>query len=114
MAYITAYQGNTRSLYVNIYNDDNTPFNASGYALWFTAKQNYATSGNLINTATTGVGAYAVDASTGLFNINLTTGETNQCPGIYIAAFTLTGGSPATVNTIPTDGLEILAAPFIL
>lgn len=114
MAYITTFQGNTRSLYVNISNDDGTAFNASGYAMWFTVKQNLSQSDVLINTATTGVGANASAAATGLMTIALTSGDTNQCPGIYPAWFTMTGGNPATINTIPTDGFEVVAAPFIL
>lgn len=112
MAYIQAYQGNTTSLSVNLTNDDGTPFNASGYALWFSAKQTYSASSYLINSATTGVGANASAAVTGLMTIGLTTGDLNICPGIYPAQFTLTGGSPLSVNTIPTDGLEILPSFF--
>lgn len=112
MAYIQAYQGNTTTLSVNLTNDDGTPFNASGYALWFSAKQTYSDSSYLINTATTGVGANAANAVTGLMIINLTTGDTNQCVGIYPAQFTLTGGNPLSVNTIPTDGLEISPSFF--
>lgn len=112
MAYIQAYQKSTKTLSINItQNDGVTPFNASGYALWFMAQQNYADPNFLINTATTGVGINATNAVTGLMTINLTTGDLNLCAGVYPATFLLTGGNPSSVNPIPTDGLEILYAP---
>lgn len=113
MSYIQLYQAATASLSVNIANDDGTPFNASGYALWFTAKQNYSDPNYLINVGVTGEGINLPNALTGLFTINLTTGDTNICPGVYsCAGFTLTGGNPLTVSPIPQDGLEVLPSYF--
>lgn len=112
MSYIQIYQGNTATLTVNLTNDDGSTLNASGYALWFSAKQNYADTNYLINVATTGVGSNAAAAVTGLMTINLTTGDCNICPGVYPAAFTLTGGNPFSIKTIPSDGLEMLPSFF--
>lgn len=113
MAYIQLYQGGTASLSVNITNDDGSPFNASGYALWFTAKQTYSDPNYLVNVGTTGVGPNLANAVTGLMTINLTTGDTSICPGVYpFAGFTLTGGNPATVSPIPQDGLEVFPSYF--
>lgn len=113
MAYVTVYQGNTKTLSVNLTNDDGTPFNGSGYALYFTAKQNYSDPNYLFNVGITGVGLNLNDAVTGLFNIPLTSGDTNHCPSVYPAGFTLTGGN-GSISSFNTDGLEILAAPLVL
>lgn len=111
---VIVFQGNTKTLNVNIAYDDGTPFSGAGYALYYTARQSYANPNYIFNIGTTGVGSNLANASTGLFTINLTSGDTNQCPGLYNAGFTLTGGNPATISSFDTDGLEIVAAPLVL
>lgn len=108
---IEVYQGNTLQINVTFTGVDGSPLNLSGYGLYYIAKQNYdqTTGQATINYYTTS----HQDAAAGISQIVLTTGDTSQCPGDYIADITLvqTGYSP-TYTTYHTDGLRILANTF--
>lgn len=101
MDYIEVYQGSTKTVNVNLTNPDNTPYNASGAALYFTASQDYV-SPPFFTLATTGLGANLSGALTGLMSFNLTTGETTLCAGDYPASLLLvdiaSGRSPIPVG----------------
>jgi len=111
MAMIEVYQGNTLQINLAFTGDNGTPLNLSGYSVYYIAKQNYTqTTGEApINVCTTGHD----NPAAGMTSILLTTGETSQCPGDYLADITLvlTGISP-TYSTYHTDGLRILPNTF--
>lgn len=111
MAAIDCYQGNTKSISVTLTNTDGTRFNASGCALYYTARPNYVDD-PFFTVVTTGLGANLTDALTGLMTLNLTSGNTNLCPGSYPAGFTFVD-TQTGISTFGTDGLNILAAPLI-
>lgn len=113
MGAINIYQGNTRSISVSLTNEDGTPYNASGCVLYYTARQDYVSQSYLFNIATTGLGPNLPAALTGLFVINVTSGDTTQCAGLYPAGFTLVDVNSG-ISTFGTEGLNILAAPLVL
>lgn len=112
MAAIEIYQGNTRSIYLSITNADGTPYNASGCVLYYTARPDYVQS-PFFTIGTTGLGANLSGALTGLMIVNLTSGDTNLCPGLYPAGFTFVDINSG-ISTFGTDGLNILPAPLVL
>lgn len=103
MALIEIYQGDARTLALNFTYADGTPINVSGYSIFLGVKQTY-TDGLLIFAGATGT---APDAVTGLINLPLTSAQTNQCPGDYLADFALYDLQTGK-TTVPTDGLRIL------
>ena len=108
---IEVYQHNTLAINMSFTNDDGTPLNLSGYSLYYIAAQNYTqnTGDANINICVTG---HTVPVS-GLTTVVLTTGDTDQCPGDYIANITLvSSGSSPTISTYGTDGLRILPNIF--
>jgi len=111
MSMIEVYQGNTILINLAFTGENGDPLNLSGYSVYYIAKQNYSqTTGQApINVVTTGHD----NAAAGITHVNLTTGETSQCVGDYIADITLvlSGVSPA-ITTYHTDGLRILPNTF--
>ncbi len=106
---ILVYQGSAPTVNVNLTNQDGTPYNASGAALYFTAAQDYV-SAPFFSVATTGLGPNLSNALTGLMSFNLTTGNTDLCAGDYPASLLLidVAGKP---NPIPV-GYTVL--PVVL
>lgn len=104
MSLIEAYRATSINLALQFTQDDGvTPFNMSGNAVFFGAAVNYSSS-PVIYVGTTGNDAAAV---TGLINLSLSSGNTNQCPGDYVASFRII--SPSGVpSAYPTEGLRIL------
>lgn len=106
---LEVYQGNTKQLNLAFTNDDGTPLNLSGYTLYYTVKQSYTDTNALISIVQTG---HDIPAS-GTTHILLTAQDTNQCPGDYLAGFTLVS-SGSGISTFDTDGLRIIPAPLVL
>lgn len=111
MSAISVYQGNTRTISISLSNPDGTRYNASGCALYYTARPDYVQP-PFWTIATTGVGPNLADALTGLMVLSLSTGNTNLCPGLYTAGFTFVDANSG-ISTFGTDGLNILPAPLV-
>ena len=105
---LTAYQGSTLNIALQFANDDGSVLNASGCVVRFVAKRNYVETGTLINNLVTG----GASATGGAILMTLSTGDTNQCPGSYLAAFTLYD-TQSGVSPFATDGLTILPSLYI-
>ena len=110
MAYLEVYQGNSRTIDLSFTDDNGIPINVSGAILYYTVKRNYSESNAnaIINKVVTGNNAAAV---TGFMTMTLTTGDTSQCVGDFLAGFTFIDTSTG-VSTFDTDGLRILASPM--
>ena len=104
---IEVYQRNTLAINMSFTNDDGTPLNLSGYGLYYIAAKDF-----LQNTGDANINIYVTGHTvpeSGQTAIILSTGNTNQCPGDYVANITLiSSGSSPTVSTYGTDGLRIL------
>lgn len=111
MALLEVFQGNAKTFPLNFTDDGGNPMNVSGWFIRFTAKVSYSQSNAqaIIDSVVTGV---SPEALTGLVYFPLTSGDTAQCPGDYLADFTVTNLSGAP-TTFPTEGLRILPTTYV-
>lgn len=107
MALLEIYQGESKRIDLSITNDDGGALNLSGYSLRFSAKRSFSETGSIISILVTGHDSFI----SGLTHIDLNSGDTNQCPGDYVAAFGLISSGGA-VSIFSTDGLRILPSPY--
>ena len=105
---LTAYQGNSITIPLLFTNDDGSVFNASGCAVRFVMKRSYSETGTLVNNIVTG----GATATGGAIYMPLSSGDTNQCPGDYLASFLLYD-TQTGVSTFSTDGFKILPSLYI-
>lgn len=107
MALLEIYQGETKRIDLSVTNDNGDALNLSGYSLRFNAKRSYSETTSVISILVTGHDSFV----SGLTHIDLTSGDTYQCAGDYVAAFALisSGGS---LSVFGTDGLRILPSPY--
>lgn len=110
MSLLEIYRGDSKRINLAFTNDDGSPLNLSGYAVYYTAKKSYAETGApIVDILVTG---HDVPVS-GLTHITLTSTDTNRCPGEYVAGFTLVDPNSG-VSTFNTDGLSIFPSPRII
>ena len=102
MAALEIYCGDTRRVNLTFTNDDGTPLNLSGYSVLYYAAQNY----DIPPIITKVITGHDVPVS-GMTHMDLTTGDTTQCPGNYLAQFKLEDPSSG-ISTFNTDGLTLL------
>lgn len=109
MSMIDIYRGDSKRIDLAFVTDSGTPFNLSGFGLYFTAKQSYTDAQPLFTVVQM---EHDLPVS-GFTHIDLSGAQTNQCPGEYLAAFTLVS-SGSGISTFETEGLNILPAisPF--
>jgi len=109
MSMLEIYRGDSKRVDLTFTTDSGTPFNLSGYKLYYTAKQNYTDLSGLFTILQTG---HDLPVS-GFTHIDLSGAQTNQCPGDYLASFTLVS-SGSGISTFETEGLKIIPAisPF--
>ena len=107
MALIEIYRGETKRIELSVTTDQGDPFNLSGYALYYSVKSSYSETGTLIAKTVTGHDSF----EGGLTHIDLTSTDTNQCAGNYVAAFALID-SGSGISIFNTDGLSILPSPY--
>lgn len=109
MALLEVYRGDTKRVNLIFTNDDTTRLNLSGYKLYYTVKQNYTDATPLFTILQTG---HDVPVS-GETHIDLSSAQTNQCVGDYLAAFTLVS-SGSGISTFETEGLRIVPSLLVL
>lgn len=107
MALIEIYQGETKRIDLSVTDDNGTPFNLSGYSLYYSVKRSYSETGAVISLVVTGHDSPVG----GLTHIDLSSQNTNQCAGEYVAAFALVS-SGSGVSIFNTEGLRILPSPY--
>ena len=102
-------QGDSKTVNLVFTNDDGTPMNLSGYALYYVVKQNYTDPAPLFTITQTN---HDVPVS-GMTHVSLSGTQTRQCVGDYLAAFVLVS-SGSGISTFETDGLSIVPSlnPF--
>jgi len=97
------YRRDNKRFDLTFVTDSGTPFNLSGYSLYYTAQQNYTDAVALFTIIQTG---HDLPVS-GFTHIDVSTGDSNQCPGDYLALFRLIDASGKR-STFETEGLKIL------
>jgi hypothetical protein len=102
---IEIYKGDSKTINLDFTNDDGSVYNLSGATIFFLAKRNYSDEDTaaIINITITG---HDIPES-GKSHIFITTGDTNQCAGNYVAKFRLQDIAN-NVTTFNTEGLAIL------
>jgi hypothetical protein len=100
MLYVS--QGESKLVELFFTNNDSSVINLSGSSIFFGAKRSYTDTSYLISKTITG--HYAPES--GLSRMYLTTGDTNLCPGDYLAAFKLTDIS-GLVSVFDASGLMV-------
>ena len=104
---LEVFKGDSKRINLSFQNDDGSVLSLSGYSIHYTAMRSYNDlNSSIISITNTG----HLDATGGLSFIQLTTGDTYQCAGTYVAAFRLKDATN-NVTTFDTDGLKILNAP---
>lgn len=86
---VTVTQGNTLNLNLSFTSaTDGTPLNLSGYQVYYTAVKSFSTPNEkLFNICVTG----GFNNISGTITIPLSSQDTNQCPGDYPSAITISG-----------------------
>jgi len=100
MLYVS--QGESKLVELAFTNDDLSVINLSGSTILFNAKRSYTDTESLISKTITG--HYLPES--GLSRMTLTTGDTNLCPGEYLAAFKLIDIS-GLVSVFNASGLMV-------
>lgn len=103
MSMLEIYKGDNKRVDLTFVTDSGTPFNLSGYSLYYSAQQNYTDTGALFTIVQTN---HDLPVS-GFTHIDISTGDSNQCPGDYLANFRLIDASGRR-STFETEGLKIL------
>lgn len=106
MATLDIYQGDSRTVMLTFVNDDGSYLNISGMTVYYVAAQSFSTESTPVIFKT--ITGHDVPQS-GMTHMDLTTGDTNICPQIYIAEFRLYS-PPSGLSTFGTDGLNIIPA----
>lgn len=107
MALLEIYRGESKRIDLTITDDNGNPINLSGYYLYYTVKRTYSDTENIINSVVTGHDSFV----SGMTHVDLSSAETNICPGDYVAGFSLIS-SGSGVSIFNTDGLRILPSPY--
>lgn len=100
MLYVS--QGESKLVELTFTNDDLSVINLSGSTILFNAKRNYTDSEFLISKTITS--HYAPES--GKSRMTLTTGDTNLCPGEYLAGFKIID-SAGLVSVFNASGLTV-------
>lgn len=108
MSMIEIYRGDTKRIDLTFVTDSGTPFNLSGYWLYFSAKQSYTDTGQLFTVLETGHDLIP----SGFTHVTVSGAQTNQCPGDYLASFFLVSAGTSGVSTFETEGLKILPSVY--
>lgn len=98
-------RGESKIVELSFSNSDGSVFNLSGSRILFQSKANFNDSAYLIQKEITG--HYAPES--GLSRLYLTTGDTNLCPGDYLAGFKVFDIS-GSMSYFDASGLAILPA----
>lgn len=102
---IEIYRGDSKRIELAFQNDDGTVLNISGATVYFTVKRNYS---DADDDAVMDIQNSSHDvAISGLTHITITTGDSAQCPGDYVAGFQLKDISN-NITTFNVEGLSIL------
>ena len=104
-------RGDTKRVELSFTNDDGSVLNLSGATVYFTAKRTWedADGAALIEKTITGHAA----PESGITYMDLTTSDTNLCPGDYVAGFQLQDYNN-NISTLNIDGISILPSPRII
>ena len=107
---LEVYKGDSKRVDLTFRNDDGSVLNLSGCTIYYSAMRSYNDpNSSIISIINSGHDV----AASGISHITLTTGDTYQCAGTYVAAFRLKDASN-NVTTFDSDGLKILNAPPIV
>lgn len=103
MSMLEIYKGDNKRIDLTFTTDSGTPFNLSGQSLYYIVQQNYTDTGALFSIVQT---QHDLPVS-GFTHIDISTGDSNQCAGDYLALFRLIDESGRR-TTFETEGLKIL------
>jgi hypothetical protein len=99
------FKGDSKRIDLRFENDDNSVLDLTDCTIYFTAKRSFLEPDDQAVIAISN--SVHDNAISGLSHINLSSSNTNQCPGVYACSFQLKDAFSG-VTTFNTEGLTIL------